>query len=268
MHQAKKRFGQNFLHDDQVLQKLIRAIGPKKNDFMLEIGPGQGALTDYLIREIKPLTAVEIDRDLIVLLNKKYTPEQLHLIQSDILKFDLKKLDRKFESIVGAPLAGAHPKIRVVGNLPYNISTPLLFHLFDQIDQIQDMHFMLQKEVAERICANVGDSQYGRLSIMSQYYCQTELLFIIGPESFDPAPKVDSAFVRLTPRQPQRNTKHFKLFAELVAAAFSQRRKTISNSLKRYFSKDQLEALKLDPKKRPQDLTVEDFLMLSDNHHE
>lgn len=250
MHQAKKRFGQNFLHDDQVLQSLIRAIGPKKNDLILEIGPGQGALTDYLLRAIAPITAVEIDRDLIALLEKKYTREQLQLIQSDILHFNLNSLK-------------AEKKLRVVGNLPYNISTPLLFHLYDQLDLIEDMHFMLQKEVAERICAPVGDSQYGRLSIMSQYYCQAELLFIIGPESFDPAPKVESAFVRLTPLKKPREIKNFKLFAELVAAAFTQRRKTISNSLKRYFTRDELEALNIDPQKRPQELSIEEFMILA-----
>lgn len=250
MHQAKKRFGQNFLHDDQVLQNLIRAIGPKKNDLILEIGPGQGALTDYLLRVISPITAVEIDRDLIALLKEKYSQEQLHLIQSDILHFNLSSLHSK-------------KKLRVVGNLPYNISTPLLFHLYDQLDLIEDLHFMLQKEVAERICAPVGASQYGRLSIMSQYYCRAELVFIIGPESFDPAPKVESAFVRLTPLQPQRQVENFKLFSELVAAAFTQRRKTISNSLKRYFTRAELEALHINPQKRPQELSIEEFIALA-----
>lgn len=254
MHQAKKRFGQNFLHDDNVLQQIMRAIGPRKSDILLEIGPGQGAMTDYLLKEIPVLNAVEIDRDLIALLNKKYSVEQLKLIESDILNFKLSSLNPS-------------KKIRVVGNLPYNISTPLLFHLYDQIDQIEDMHFMLQKEVAERICAAAGDSQYGRLSIMSQYYCHAELLFIIGPESFDPAPKVESAFIRLTPLNPQRKIENFKLFSEIVAAAFTQRRKTISNSLKRYFTREQLENLAINPQKRPQELTLEEFILLAKNYH-
>jgi 16S rRNA (adenine1518-N6/adenine1519-N6)-dimethyltransferase len=251
-YQHKKRFGQNFLNDSGVLQQITSAIYPQLSEYLVEIGPGQGALTELLISEVKELDVIEIDRDLIEQLKEKFAAcEQLTIHSSDVLKFD-------FNCYKGSPA-----KVRVIGNLPYNISTPLLFKLFNHLEAIKDMHFMLQKEVVERLTATCGDHHYGRLSIMTQYYCDTEYLFNVSPNAFTPPPKVDSAFVRLTPKAPKLVAKSIDSLSTVVREAFTYRRKTLSNSLKKLITAEQLSRLDIDPKKRPQQLTVEDFVKIS-----
>jgi 16S rRNA (adenine1518-N6/adenine1519-N6)-dimethyltransferase len=187
-HQARKRFGQNFLHDQGVIGRIIRQINPKQGDHLVEIGPGQGALTDHLLSAANELDVVELDRDLIPILRTMFFRyDDLRIHEADALKFDFSSLKND-----DRPL-------RIVGNLPYNISTPLIFHLLAHAGLIQDMHFMLQKEVVERMSAGAGENNYGRLGIMTQYFCKVQALFVVGPGAFNPAPKVDSAIVRLTP---------------------------------------------------------------------
>ena len=257
VHQARKRFGQHFLHDQNIIARMVSAIAPTTSDKLLEIGPGQGALTFPLLAECKQLTAVELDRDLIPILQRgaaKYGA--LDIINCDILTFDLTAL---------AETATDHQQYRIAGNLPYNISTPLMFHLMASIAHIRDMHFMVQKEVALRIVANVGDKNYGRLSIMMQYYCQCEYLFDVPPESFTPPPKVDSAIIRLIPHdQPLIEVNDFELFSLIVKTAFGQRRKTISNSLGKLIDPACFEAAQIDRSLRAERLTGEDFARLTD----
>ena len=252
-HRAKKRFGQNFLHDDAVILRIINAIGPRKGDNVVEIGPGQGALTTRLLDELGEMNAVELDRDLLSILERNCAPHgALKIHNVDALKFD-------FSSLAKAPSS-----LRVVGNLPYNISTPLIFHLLSQASFIQDMYFMLQREVVERLAAQPGSKAYGRLSIMVQYHCDVENLFIVGPESFDPMPKIDSAIVRLTPRsEPAVKVNDEVLFAKVVTQAFSQRRKTIRNTLKPYMTGDEISALEIDPSLRAEVLSLETFARIT-----
>lgn len=251
-HLAKKRFGQNFLEDHQVLRDMVSAISPKQTDNLVEIGPGLGALTRYLLDEIDQITVIEIDRDLVNYLKKEFSSDQLTIHSNDALKFD-------FTSLVKA-----NQRIRVVGNLPYNISTPLLFHLFDQIDSIEDMHFLLQKEVVQRITAPVGSTHYGRLSVMSQYYCAVESLFDVGPDAFNPHPQVNSAYLRLMPHRPIRTSaSNIKQLEYVVREAFNHRRKTIGNSLKHLVTTEMFADCQINPKKRPQELSVEEYISLS-----
>jgi len=250
-HKAKKRFGQNFLQDDGVLQHIVNAMHIQPNDHLIEIGPGKGALTDYLLSYVTHLDVVELDRDLIPLLEKKFG-DKVTIYQADALEFPFETLSKQPRDC------------RIVGNLPYNISTPLLFHLFDRIDGIIDMHFMLQKEVVERITAPVNDKAYGRLSVMTQYFCQTDYLFTVPPEAFDPAPKVESAIVRLTPKkQPDLVVKDFALFSEIVKEAFTYRRKQLVNSLKRLITPELLADLGIEPSARAQTLSVNEFVRIS-----
>lgn len=253
MHTPRKRFGQNFLVDKNIIFKIINSINPKPTETILEIGPGLGALTIPLLELCKTLYAVELDRDVIPIL-KEATAKvgNLILYEGDVLNF-------KFEELFSEP-----KKIRCVGNLPYNISSPLIFHLLKQRQWIFDMHFMLQKEMVQRICATSGTKEYGRISVMVQYYCKTEALFIIKPMAFNPAPKVDSAIIRLTPYEtlPIKANDEIK-FANLVRDAFNQRRKTISNSLKGIVSVDQLISLGIDPKIRPEQLSVAEFVKMA-----
>lgn len=242
--QPRKRFGQNFLQDEYVIQQIIEAINPQKVDHILEIGPGQGALTDPILRSGCKLDVVEIDRDLASRLRKKHA--KLNVIESDILKYDISEID-------------SSGPFRIVGNLPYNISTPLLFRLFTRLDLIEDMHFMLQFEVVERMTAAHSTSQYGRLSIMSQLYCDTTMLFTVPPESFVPRPRVMSAIVRLRPKTEKRNV-NVALLQKVLTQAFSMRRKTIRNALKGFLTGDDIESLGLDPKLRPENLTLDDYL--------
>ena len=250
-YKTKKRFGQHFLNDNSVIEKLVYEINPDVNDNIVEIGPGLGALTFPLIKKLNTLNVVEIDRDVIARLQQE-NHSKLAIHGVDALKFDFSTL-LKNES-----------KLRVVGNLPYNISTPLIFHLLDFKTHISDMHFMLQNEVVKRITAEPNSKVYGRLSVMVQYHCKTEYLFFVGPESFDPPPKVDSAILRLTPWQDQPfKANDEKGLSKLVAQAFSMRRKTLRNNLKKIISAEQIEAIGIDPSQRAENLAISDFVKLS-----
>ncbi len=253
IHKARKRFGQNFLHDDSVAENIVASMQIKPGDHIVEIGPGKGALTELLLKYEVKLDVVELDRDLVSILEKKFVNQQnLRIFSADALKFDFSKLGQHGE------------KIRVVGNLPYNISTPLLFHLFEQASCVSDMYFMLQKQVVDRICAQPGSKKYGRLSVMSQYYCHPEPLFEVAPESFDPRPKVMSAVVRLTPHAVQVvEIQSLDNFNKLVKQAFSQRRKTLRNSLKQFVSEKVIESLSIDPGLRAEAISLKDFAKLS-----
>jgi 16S rRNA (adenine1518-N6/adenine1519-N6)-dimethyltransferase len=252
-HKARKRFGQNFLHDQSIIRHIIACLGARPDQHWIEIGPGQGALTEPLLQTGVRLDVVELDRDLVALLKNKFAGRTNFEIHSaDALKFDF------------ASLAESGERLRIVGNLPYNISTPLMFHLLDSAYRIEDMHFMLQKEVVDRICAEPGNKQYGRLSVMMRYYCEAEHLFDVPPESFDPAPKVMSSIVRLTPhRNPPVQVDSQENLNRVVTQAFSQRRKTLRNSLKNLIPDTDLNALSIDSKLRAENLTLEDFAKLS-----
>ncbi len=252
-HRPRKRFGQNFLHDPGVIQRILNSIAPRPDDHLVEIGPGQGALTRPLLEITGKLDAVELDRDLLPILEARTGGlGELTIYQGDALKFDFCSLCRDDQ------------KLRVVGNLPYNISTPLLFHLLEQITCIRDMHFMLQKEVVERITAEPGSKAYGRLGVMLQYYCQAELLFIVRPGAFNPPPRVDSAIVRLIPHaEPPVQVDDVKQLAWLVNRVFSQRRKMLRHSLKGVLDETQLIELGIDPMIRPEQLGLQEFARLA-----
>lgn len=248
-HVAKKRFGQNFLTDQSIIHSLINAINPLPDQVIVEIGPGLGALTKPLLKKIQHLHVVEIDRDIVSWMQKEYASDAITIHNVDALKFDFAQLGSQ---------------LRVTGNLPYNISTPILFHLLDNLAHISDMHFMLQKEVVERMVAQPSTPAYGRLSVMLQYHLKMEYLITVPPEAFDPAPKVESAFVRCVPHI----TKPFvaddvTLFAKLVMAAFGQRRKTIRNTLKDFLSDEDFTQLSIDSQLRAENLSVKDFVHIS-----
>ena len=250
-HIPKKRFGQNFLIDQDIIRSLIEAIRPAPDDLMVEIGPGLGAMTQPLLQTLKHLHTVELDRDVVVWMQGHYPADKITIHNIDALKFDFTSLG---------------PKIRVVGNLPYNISTPILFHLLDNVDHIIDMHFMLQKEVVDRMVAEPSSAAYGRLSVMLQYRLYMELLVDVPPESFDPPPKVDSAFVRAVPWPTLPHpAKDEALFAKVVTAAFSQRRKTLRNTLKGLLDDAGFAALDIDPQLRAENLGVAEFVAIA-NH--
>jgi 16S rRNA (adenine1518-N6/adenine1519-N6)-dimethyltransferase len=253
MTQARKRFGQNFLQDGQVIADIIASFAPNDQDNCVEIGPGLGALTIPLLKKVKHLQAVEIDRDLIPILLQSSKPiGELIIHQGDVLNFDFH------------PLVKNNKKLRIIGNLPYNISTPLIFHLLTQLDIIQDMVFMLQQEVVDRMAAQPNNKQYGRLSVMVQYHCQVESLFVIPPSAFTPQPKVYSKLVHLTPHlEKPFIVKDEKLFADIVREAFGQRRKTIRNSLKHLVSDEIFEELNISPTLRAENLSVADYVNLS-----
>ncbi len=252
-HKARKRFGQNFLHDQGVIQAILSAISAHSDEHLVEIGPGQGALTEPLLQSGKKLDVVELDRDLVQLLERKFAENsKLTVYSADALFFDFGELCENGE------------KIRVIGNLPYNISTPLMFHLLEGRADIKDMHFMLQKEVVDRMQAQPGNKHYGKLSIMLQYHCHVEKLFDVPPECFDPAPKVMSAIVRLIPhQQPPIKTESPELLSCVVTQAFSQRRKTLRNSLSGLFTTEQLIAESIDPKLRAENISIEGFVRLA-----
>lgn len=256
MNKLKKRFGQHFLHDESVLEQICNAILPTANDTVLEIGPGGGALTKYLIQNVKKLIVIELDRDLIPDLEKMAAMNEVDMsvISADVLKVDFSTLEPDSKLL------------KVVGNLPYNISTQVMFKCLEHHQRIDQMIFLLQKEVVDRITAPPGSKSYGRLGVMMQYYCQTEKLFEVGAEAFKPPPKVTSAVVRLIPHEklPYVATST-KDFAQVVRTAFSQRRKTLSNSLKPMLSRTEIESLMIDPRIRPEQLSVEQFVQLS-NH--
>lgn len=261
-HQARKRFGQNFLHDQRIIEKIVNAVAPKAGDFLVEIGPGLGALTAPLLDRAEHLTVVELDRDLAAgLPNRVSDPSKLTVIEADALRFD-------FLSLLYQQPQEQQPrkdKLRIVGNLPYNISTPLLFHLLQYGGQIQDMHFMLQKEVVDRIVAPPNSKTYGRLSVMMQYFCQPTFLFEVPPGAFIPAPKVTSAVFRLQPYNVKPiQAANEKKFSQLVAHVFTQRRKTLRSSLKGQIDDAGFEQAQIDPMARPETLSVAQFVALSD----
>jgi 16S rRNA (adenine1518-N6/adenine1519-N6)-dimethyltransferase len=248
-HRPRKRFGQNFLADASVVRKIVAAIAPRAGDRMVEIGPGLGALTAPLLQTLKHLHVVEIDRDLIARLEREFPADRLTVHAGDALAFDFGSLGEK---------------LRIVGNLPYNISTPLLFHLARFAPQVEDMHFMLQKEVVERMAAAPGSAAYGRLSVMLQYRFMVERLFVVPPGAFRPAPKVDSAIVRLVPYATLPHLAGDEaLFGRLVAAAFGQRRKTLRNTLRDFLSADDWAATGIDPGLRAENLGVDAFVRLA-----
>jgi 16S rRNA (adenine1518-N6/adenine1519-N6)-dimethyltransferase len=248
-HIAKKRFGQNFLTDQAIIASLIEAINPKYDEVIVEIGPGLGALTKPLLAKINHINVVEIDRDIVTWMHNEYSKNSLTIHNIDALKFNFGTLGES---------------IRVVGNLPYNISTPILFHLIDNLACIIDMHFMLQKEVVERMVAEPSNPAYGRLSVMLQYHLQMEYLITVPPESFDPAPKVESAFVRCVPYKIKPFiAKDEALFSKVVLAAFGQRRKTIRNTLKEFLNDDDFIRLTLDPQLRAENLSTQQFVAIS-----
>jgi 16S rRNA (adenine1518-N6/adenine1519-N6)-dimethyltransferase len=266
LHRPRRRFGQHFLQDGNVIDRLIGAIDPKTSEHFAEIGPGLGALTMAMLAHIDRLDVIEIDRDIIPLLIRRCASLG-HLIvhEADALTFDFTKLCEN-TSEHGSEGQNKHPdKLRVIGNLPYNISTPLIFHLLSQANCIQDMFFMLQKEVVDRITASPGGADYGRLSIMVQYRCDARFVFEVGPESFDPPPKVDSAIVHLVPytKLPLAAINE-DIFERIVRQAFSQRRKMLRNCLKSFISEEKLSSIGIDPLNRPEQLSIADFVKISD----
>jgi 16S rRNA (adenine1518-N6/adenine1519-N6)-dimethyltransferase len=258
-HRAKKRFGQNFLVDTNVIDKIIHSIDPKPENHVIEIGPGLGALTQPLLKALTRLDAIELDRDVIPELNSLEGCEKLHIHNIDVLAFNFTKFNQStFE----------HGKLRIIGNLPYNISTAVLFHLIEHRIIIQDLHFMLQKEVVERIAASAGSHDYGRLSVMMQLHFNIAPLFTVAPQCFRPAPRVESAILRLVPRSDLAiGIDEHDAFAALVRQAFSQRRKTLKNTLKGYCDVKQIDAAGIDPGKRPQELAVDDYIRLFQHLH-
>jgi 16S rRNA (adenine1518-N6/adenine1519-N6)-dimethyltransferase len=250
-HIARKRFGQNFLHDQYVLDDIISAIGPQPGDTMVEIGPGLGAMTELLIKGLDHMHVVELDRDLVTRLQKTFNPAKLTIHAGDALKFDF--------STIAVP---AGRKLRVVGNLPYNISSPLLFHLAEIAPLVQDQHFMLQKEVVERMVAGPGSKTYGRLSVMLQWRYDMSLLFVVPPTAFDPPPKVESAIVRMIPLAAPLACDQATLEA-VVLKAFSQRRKVIRNCVAGMFTEAQLIEAGIDPTLRPESVSLAQYVALA-----
>ena len=241
-HKPRKRFSQNFLVDDQIVNRIIATISPKKSDNIVEIGPGMGALTFPLLEHLDHLSVIEIDRNLISLL-KLNKQDKLTIYEADALKFDYGKISNN---------------LRIVGNLPYNISSPLLFHLLSSKNQIIDMTFMLQKEVADRIIANHGSKTYGRLSVMMQTFFEVESMFTVPKESFNPKPKIESSIIYLKTRA-KPHTENTKLLEKIVKVSFSQRRKTLKNCLKSILSQKQTE---IDLSRRAEMLSIENFITL------
>ncbi|MDE3009895.1 MAG: 16S rRNA (adenine(1518)-N(6)/adenine(1519)-N(6))-dimethyltransferase RsmA [Pseudomonadota bacterium] len=248
-HIPRKRFGQHFLVDQGVLQQIVDAISPRDGDHLVEIGPGLGALTQPLLARIRHLTAIELDRDVVVRLRQRFGPERLTLHEADALAFDFASLG---------------PAMRLVGNLPYNISTPLLFRFADLATQLVDGHFMLQKEVVDRMVATPGTTDYSRLSVLLQWHFHLETLFDVPPEAFDPPPKVMSAVVRLIPRPADARPDVAEAdLRRVLAAAFAQRRKMLRGNLRPLFTPAQLEALDVAPTARAEELTLEDYARLA-----
>ena len=253
-HQVRKRFGQNFLHDEQVIARIVDAIAPQPGQHLLEIGPGHGAITDLLAQAGGQLDCVELDRDLADFLKNRFAQHSnVFIQQQDILKFDL------------ASLANRGSKIRIAGNLPYNISTPVIFHLLQNVDLIHDMTFMLQLEVVQRLCAKPGNKNYGRLGIMVQYDCEVKHLFNVPSAAFTPKPRVSSAIVRLTPH-PKRTVeaRSAEALRTVVRTAFNLRRKTLKNSLKAIMSAESLAQIPVSLSERPENLGLSDYVKISD----
>ncbi|MFU2047124.1 16S rRNA (adenine(1518)-N(6)/adenine(1519)-N(6))-dimethyltransferase RsmA [Avibacterium gallinarum] len=258
-HTARKRFGQNFLSDDNIIQSIVAAIYPQPDQFLVEIGPGLGALTEPVAERVERLTVVELDRDLAERLrHHPFLHQKLNVIETDAMQFDFGQLYRDEH------LAEKNQKLRIFGNLPYNISTPLMFHLFNYCEQIQDMHFMLQKEVVKRLCAAPNSKAYGRLTIMAQYFCQVMPVLEVPPTAFKPAPKVDSAVVRLIPYSTLPHpVKDLYWLNRVCTQAFNQRRKTLRNALSTLFSAENLTALGIDLNARAENLSIADYARLA-----
>lgn len=254
-HRPRKRFGQHFLRDPRVIERIVASINPQSGDSLVEIGPGEGVLSAPLLERSGRLQVVELDRDLAASLAQRLgNPPGLVIHQADALAFDF------------ASLAKEGP-IRVVGNLPYNISTPLMFHLFASGESIADMVFMLQKEVVDRLVADPGSRQYGRLSVMAGFYCEMDHLFDVPPDAFEPPPKVDSSIIRMVPKHLSEGDRALLPALEaIVRTSFGQRRKTLRNSLKSLLSADQIEATGIDPAARPETLSLEEFSALALKH--
>jgi 16S rRNA (adenine1518-N6/adenine1519-N6)-dimethyltransferase len=257
MHVPRKRFGQHFLHDKHVIQQLVDVIAPDPGDHLVEIGPGQGALTAPVLKIVQKMDAIEIDRDLITPLKMRFMNKGTLIIHEvDALEFDF------------GTLLENHQPLRIIGNLPYNISTPLIFHLLKYADHIQDMHFMLQKEVVDRMAAKPKEEAYGRLSIMVQYHCEVVKLFSVSPSAFYPPPQVESSIIRLRPyRTPPHFAKEYRHFADIVRVAFSHRRKTLKNSLKELMKEDDWKKIEIDTHLRPEELSVKDYVNISNTLH-
>ena len=254
VHRARKRFGQHFLTDPGVIDAIVRSIHPARQDIVVEIGPGRGALTDILARRVGHLHAIELDRDLAAELRRRYADNaSVTIHETDAIRFDFERL-------------GA--RLRVVGNLPYNISTPLLFHLLDYREQILDMHFMLQKEVVDRMAAGPGSKAYGRLSIMLGSQLAIEPLFDVDRKAFDPPPAVTSSVVRLDPLPPGTFAIRDQAgLSTLVATAFMQRRKTLRNALKSLATAADFAAVGIDPGLRPEQVGIADYVALANHLH-
>jgi 16S rRNA (adenine1518-N6/adenine1519-N6)-dimethyltransferase len=242
---TRKRFGQHFLHDPGVLKRIVDAVNPARGDAVVEIGPGEGALTRPLLQRLDSLSVIEIDRDLAGRLSQEFSPQKLAVISADALDYDFSVFP---------------PGVRIVGNLPYNISTPILFHLSRYADRVRDMYFMLQKEVVDRMVAKHSTPDYGRLSVMLQTRFAMKKLFNVGPGAFRPPPKVDSAVVRLVPLKENLQCDE-AMFEKIVREAFSARRKTLRNALP--LKPEDYEALGLDPKLRPENLSPADYLRIT-----
>jgi 16S rRNA (adenine1518-N6/adenine1519-N6)-dimethyltransferase len=248
-HVAKKKFGQNFLKDSSIIHAIIQSIQPLQDDLLVEIGPGLGALTKPLLEKTKHLFAIELDRDIVNWMQNQYSKNNITIFNEDVLNFNFHQFDKK---------------IRIVGNLPYNISTPILFKCIEDIKIIADLHFMLQKEVVERMIAAPSSSEYGRLSVMLQYYFAMEHLVHVPKESFDPEPKVESSFVRLIPYDNYPFVaNNIDQFGKIVKEAFSQRRKTIRNTLKNFMNANDFENIDINPQLRAENLSVSDFVKIS-----
>ncbi|WP_419419778.1 16S rRNA (adenine(1518)-N(6)/adenine(1519)-N(6))-dimethyltransferase RsmA [Legionella sp. D16C41] len=248
-HKPRKRFGQNFLQDQGVIENIINALYLHSADNVLEIGPGKGALTRLLLQHLQKLSVVEIDRDLQLFLANHFKGAPLQIIGADALTIDYTKWGNQ---------------LRIVGNLPYNISTPLILHLLSFVKNIKDMHFMLQKEVVERLAASPGGKAYGRLSIMMQYHCDVTYLFDVPPEAFYPKPKVESAVVRLVPHivSPYPAVE-LNMLQKLVATAFSMRRKTLANNLKSLINSNELSSLGIDARQRPEQINLLNYIKVA-----
>jgi 16S rRNA (adenine1518-N6/adenine1519-N6)-dimethyltransferase len=251
-HVTRKRFGQHFLRDEGIIQRIVDAIAPAPGQRLVEIGPGEGAITLPLLRRAGQIAVIELDRDLLPRIAATCKDVgAVEIIHADVLEVDLGAL-------------ATNARLRLVGNLPYNISSPILFHCMQHLDSIQDMHFMLQREVVDRMAAAPGSKIYGRLSVMLQLACRIEPLLGVPPEAFRPPPKVDSAVVRLTPLPMEaRPLRHARLIEQLVRAAFGQRRKTLSNALRDFASATQMRAVDIDPGDRAEQLAPAAFVRLA-----
>ena len=246
----RKRFGQNFLHDKNIVEKIIRSIDPRLNDHVLEIGPGQGALTFPLLKYLKTIDVIEIDKDLSLQLAESNHSKSINIHCMDALSFDFKNIVKN------------NQKIRLIGNLPYNISTPLIFHILHSNSLFKDLHIMVQKEVADRMTSTENKKTYGRLSIAIQARCKVEKLFNISPNAFFPKPKITSSFIRITPKN-NLDEDVLDTLDSIIKDAFSKRRKKITNGLINYFSKEEILKMNIDCESRPENLTVEDYIKLS-----